>query len=317
MSEPPDELPTPTRDFVGYGRHLPVVQWPDGARLALNFAVNYEEGSERSFDNGDGRNEGLGEVTRLLDPEARDMATESVYEYGSRAGMPRILRLLDEYGVRATMLAAAVALERNPEVAAWIGEAGHDVCGHGWRWSEDWTVDREHETRRIAAAVVSISRTVGRPPTGWYNRWMPSPHTRELLVEHGGFRYDSNAYNDDLPYWTSVAGRPHLVVPYSLTYNDSRYVADGLSPSAFVDYCVRGIDELAREGEWAPRMMSVGLHARFSGQAARASALREILEHALRRGDVWIARREDIAAAFAQQVPAPAGPERVVQPLAR
>jgi len=299
-------LPLPTRDFLGYGRDVPVVRWPGDARLALNIAVNYEEGSERSFDNGDGRNEGLGEVARQLDAGARDMATESVYEYGSRAGIFRILRVLDECGAPATMFAAAVALERNPDVAACIGEAGHDVCGHGWRWSEDWTVDRDEERRRIEAAVTSITRTVGRAPTGWYNRWMPSPHTRELIVEHGGFHYDSNAYNDDLPYWTRVGGQPHLVVPYTLTYNDSRYVNNGLSPTAFVDYCVRGIDELAREGATAPRMMSIGLHARFTGQAARASALREVLDHATKRGDVWIARREDIAAAFAEQVHAPA-----------
>ncbi|MGN6242156.1 MAG: polysaccharide deacetylase family protein [Motilibacteraceae bacterium] len=300
------ELPVPTRDFVGYGRHVPVVQWPDGARLALNLAINYEEGSERSFDNGDERNEGLGEVTRAVDATARDLATESVYEYGSRAGVFRILRILDDFGVPATFFAAAVALERNPEVAGWIAEAGHDVCGHGYRWSEDWLVDRDEEARRIAAAYDSITRTTGRPPAGWYNRWMPSTHTRSLLVEHGGFSYDSNAYNDDLPYWTSVSGRSHLVVPYTLTYNDNRYVADGLSPSGFVDYCVRAIDELAEEGRAAPRMMSVGLHARWTGQPARASALRQVLAHAARRGDVWVARREDIATTFAEQVPPPA-----------
>lgn len=302
------ELPPPTRDFVGYGRTVPTVRWPNRALLALNIAVNFEEGSERSYDNGDGRNEGLGEVARPVDAQARDLATESVYEYGSRAGVFRVLRVLADYDAPATFFAAAVALERSPEVADWVRAAGHDVCGHGYRWSEDWTVDRAEEARRIAAAYSSIEQTTGRPPTGWYSRWMPSPHTRELVVEHGGFRYDSNAYNDDLPYWTRIHDKAHLVVPYTLTYNDSRYTGDGLSPTDFVDYCVRGINELAREGATEPRMMSIGLHPRWSGQAARASALREILEHVRSRGDVWLARREDIAASFAEQHPAAGEP---------
>jgi len=299
------ELPEPTRDFVGYGRTVPVVRWPGGARLALNIVVNYEEGSERSWDSGDQCNEGLGEVVRPVDTTVRDLATESVYEYGSRAGVFRILRILEDLALPATFFAAAVALERNPDAAGWIAEAGHDVCAHGYRWSEDWLADRDDERRRIAAAYESIRQTTGRAPTGWYSRWMASPNTRELLVEHGGFAYDSNAYNDDLPYWADIRGRHHLVVPYTLTYNDNRYLANGLSPSAFVDYCIRAVDELAEEGETAPRMMSIGVHARWTGQPARASALREILKHAVDRGDIWIARREDIAATFREQVPSP------------
>jgi allantoinase len=176
------ELPPSTRDLVGYGRSVPTVHWPDDARLALNIAVNFEEGSERSYDNGDGRNEGLGEVARPVEAGARDLATESVYEYGSRAGVYRVLRVLADYDAPATFFAAAVALERSPDVADLLHEAGHDVCGHGYRWSEDWTVDRAEEARRIAAAYDSIERTTGRPPSGWYSRWMPSPHTRELVV---------------------------------------------------------------------------------------------------------------------------------------
>lgn len=299
-------MPTPTRNFTGHGAMPPRVRWPADARLALNVVINYEEGSERSFDNGDARNEGLGEVTRAVDPQFRDMATESVYEYGSRAGIFRIMNLLDEFALPATFFAAAVALERNPAVAGRIRERGWDVCGHGLRWSEDWTVDRDEEARRIAAAYTSIAETTGTPPGGWYNRWMPSEHTRELLVQHGGFRYDSNAYNDDLPYWTSVANVDHLVVPYTLTYNDSRYTADGVSPTGFVDYCTRGIDELAREADRAPKMMSIGVHARWTGQAARTSALRDVLTYAVGRGDVWIARRADIADVWQAQFPAPA-----------
>ncbi|GHH79359.1 polysaccharide deacetylase [Streptomyces sulfonofaciens] len=292
------------RDLIGHGAVPPEVVWPGGAALALNIALNYEEGSERTMP-GDGVNESLGEIGRPVAAPARDLATESVYEYGSRAGVFRILRMMDEYAMPLTLFAAAVALERNPEVCAWIRRAGHDVCGHGHRWSEDWTVDREEEAARITAAVDSITRTCGRRPAGWYNRWMPSEHTRELLVAEGGFAYDSNAYNDDLPYWTRVAGRSHLVVPYTLTYNDSRYAAHGLTPAGFVDTCVRGIDELAREAGHRPKMMTIGLHARFTGQAARASALREILDHVAARGDVWVARREDIAATWKAQHPPP------------
>jgi peptidoglycan/xylan/chitin deacetylase (PgdA/CDA1 family) len=281
------------------------MEWPGEMRLALNIVVNYEEGSERSLADHDGINEGLGELSRTVDPDFRDLATESVYEYGSRAGIHRIMRILDEYSVPATFFATAVALERNPEVCAGIQESGHEVAGHGYRWSEDWKVDRPEEKRRLEAAVESITRTCGQRPVGWYNRWMPSIHTRELLVEEGGFLYDSNAYNDDLPYWSTVLEQPLLILPYTLTYNDVRYVSGGgLTPSGFVDYCIRGIDELAAEGQTQPRMMSLGLHARLTGQAARASALRQILDHAQSRGDIWLARRDEIAKVWIDQNPA-------------
>jgi len=293
----PDSGTGPARDFVGYGRHPPQVAWPGGARVALSLVLNYEEGSERSFWAGDARNEGLGEVPRAIDPAYRDFATESVYEYGSRAGVHRLLRLFDRCGVRCTLFAAAVALEVNPEIAAWAREAGHEVCGHGYRWSEDWTVSREEEAARIRRAVASITASVGQRPVGWYNRWMPSRHTRALLVEEGGFLYDSNAYNDDLPYYVTVAGTPHLVVPYTLTYNDSHYTYGLLGgPDDFLAYCRRGLDYLWEEGADVPRMMSIGLHPRLSGQAARASALRDVILYAQAKGGVWIATRTEIAA---------------------
>lgn len=300
----------PGRDLVGYGREAPRVEWPGGARVAVSLVLNYEEGSERSFAFGDGRNEGLGEVSRAVDPGHRDLATESVYEYGSRAGVHRLLRLFDRYGVRCTFFAAAVALERNPDVAAWLREAGHEPCGHGYRWSEDWLVSRDEERELIRRAVESIERTTGERPVGWYNRWMPSLHTRELLVEEGGFLYDSNAYNDDLPYYVKVAGRQHLVVPYTLTYNDVRFVSGGVGgPADFFDLCRRGLDYLWEEGETHPRMLSIGLHPRWTGQAGRASALRDFIEHALARGDVWFARRRDIAEWWLERYPAVASPD--------
>lgn len=292
----------PARDLVGYGRDAPRVEWPGGARVALSLVLNYEEGSERTL-GVDGVNEGLGEIARAVEPVYRDLGTESVYEYGSRAGVHRLLRLFDAYGVKCTFFAAAVALERNPDVAAWIAEAGHEPCGHGWRWSEDWLVSRDEERERIRLAVESIARTCGERPVGWYNRWMPSEHTRELLVDEGGFLYDSNAYNDDLPYYTEVRGRQHLVVPYTLTYNDVRYVSSGFTPVDFLDLCRRGLDYLWNEGEDRPKMMSIGLHPRWTGQAGRTSALRDLIEHALAKGEVWIATRREIAEWWLERYP--------------
>jgi peptidoglycan/xylan/chitin deacetylase (PgdA/CDA1 family) len=284
-----------SRDLIGYGRDVPRVEWPNGARVALSLVLNYEEGSERSFPV-DRRNEGLGELNRPVEASYRDLATESTYEYGSRAGVYRILRLFERFQLQCTVFAAAQALERNSGVATWIREAGHEACGHGYRWSEDWLVSREEEQRRIRLAIESIQRTCGERPVGWYNRWMPSEHTRELLVVEGGFLYDSNAYNDDLPYYVRVLGRPFLVIPYTLTYNDVRYITGNTgSPTEFYDYCRRALDYLWEEGETHPRMMSIGLHARWTGQAGRASALRDFLEHVRKKGGVWVARRCDIA----------------------
>jgi peptidoglycan/xylan/chitin deacetylase (PgdA/CDA1 family) len=202
------------------------------------------------------------------------------------------------------LFAAAVALEANPDVGVWAAESDHDICGHGYRWSEDWTVSREEEAKRISLAVESITRSCGKRPAGWYNRWMPSEHTRELLVAEGGFAYDSNAYNDDLPYYVEVLGKPHLVVPYSLTYNDGAYAYGHLGgPDDFFSYCQRGLDYLWDEGETVPKMMSIGLHARLSGQAGRASALRDFIAYAQKKGGVWIAKRADIAAVWKSQFP--------------
>jgi peptidoglycan/xylan/chitin deacetylase (PgdA/CDA1 family) len=292
------DVPGPKRNFVGHGRHLPKVVWPDGAMVAVNLVVNYEEGSEYSIPAGDERNEGLAEISYVMSPEYRDLAAESVYEYGSRAGSWRLLRLFDEYGVKATYFAAAVALERNPEVGQWIRESGHEPCSHGWRWEEHWLLDRETERERMRLAIESIERTCGERPLGWYCRYSPSVNTRELVVEEGGFVYDADAYNDDLPYFVEVKGKRHLVVPYTLTYNDGRYVLpQGYGgPTDFFDTCRRGLDELRREGQAGyPKMMSVGLHSRWAGQAGRTSALREFIEYALEQGDVWFARRIDIA----------------------
>jgi peptidoglycan/xylan/chitin deacetylase (PgdA/CDA1 family) len=222
---------------------------------------------------------------------------ESVYEYGSRAGIWRLQRLFDEKRIPVTFFAAAVALERNPEVARWLRDSEHEPCSHGWRWEEMWLLSRDQEKAHMLAAIASFEATCGRRPLGWYCRYGPSVNTRELLVEEGGFVYDSDAYNDDLPYYVEVGGTRHLIVPYSLTYNDVGFVmAQGYgSPSDFFDLLKRGFDTYWQEGAGHPRMMNIGLHPRLIGQAGRASALGDFIDYAQNKGGVWFATRLDIA----------------------
>ncbi len=291
------DVPGPARDMVGYGRRIPRARWPNGARVAINLVINYEEGSEYSHPAGDGRNDGLAEVIYTMDAAYRDLAAESVFEYGSRAGIWRLERLLTEYRLPATFFACAVALEQNPEVGAWIQEAAHEPCCHGWRWEEMWKLSDAEEAEHIRRAIESIKMTCGERPLGWYCRYGASVRTRELVVAEGGFVYDSDAYNDDLPYHVTVGGRRHLVVPYSFTYNDAKF---GLAPSYggpwdFLDNLKRGFDQLWREGETHPKMMSIGLHPRLIGQASRIDALRAFLEYALGKGQALFMRRIDIA----------------------
>lgn len=281
------------RDLVGYGPRIPKVTWPNNAKVAVNLVVNYEEGSEYSHELGDAKNDSLAEVDYPFPPNMRDLAKESMYEYGSRVGVWRLLRLFEQKKLHATFFGCAVAFERNPEVARAASEAGHDLLAHGWRWEEHWNLDRETEKEHIRLAVESFRDTWGSAPQGWYCRYGPSIHTRELVVEHGGFTYDSDAYNDDLPYFVEVGGSQHLVVPYSLTYND---IQGDRSPALFLDYLKRGLNELWAEGdEGYPKMMSIGLHPRLIGQAARMNALREFIDYAQAKGGVWFARREEIA----------------------
>lgn len=284
---------TPQRDLVGYGSRIPQVRWPNDANIAVNIVVNYEEGSEYSYASGDDENDVLGDSGYRFPPTVRDLAQESMYEYGSRAGIWRLLRLFDEYDISATFFGCAVAFEQNPEVARTAAAAGHDLVSHGWRWEEHWRLTRDEEREHIRLAIESFEKTWGSRPNGWYCRYGPSVNTRELVAEEGGFDFDCDAYNDDLPYFTNVNGKRHLVVPYSQTYNDSQ---GSKNPTEFFDYIRRAFDELWREGAGgAPKMMSIGLHPRLVGQAARTNALREFIEYAQSRGDVWFARRTDIA----------------------
>jgi allantoinase len=287
------------RDVIGYGARPPHADWPGGARVAVQIVLNYEEGSEYSIPDGDGFSETyLSEVPGAsLGPGKRDLIVESIYEYGSRAGFWRLMRMFEERGILVTIFGAALALERNPEAARAIAAAGHEVCSHGWRWVGFSDMPIDEERAQMARAVASITATIGERPLGWYCRYAPSENTRRLVVEEGGFLYDSDAYDDDLPYWVRVAGKPHLVIPYTLDANDMKFaVAPGFSsPSGFFEYLKDAFDVLYAEGKTAPKMMSVGLHARLAGRPGRAAALARFLDYVGGRDDVWIARRIDIA----------------------
>jgi peptidoglycan/xylan/chitin deacetylase (PgdA/CDA1 family) len=284
------------RDLVGYGPDPQERAWPVGGPVVVNVVLVYEEGSEYSVRWGDDRNDGWGEYAEPgVDPPGLDLGTESHYDYGSRAGVWRLARIFDEAEIPVTVSAAAVALELNPAVAEWMRLHDHDLLGHGWRWIEPWRLTRDEEREQIRLAVETFERVLGERPLGWNCRSWPSPHTRELLLEEGGFIYDSDGSADDLPYYVRTASRPFLVVPYSKTYNDSRYLmSPGFSgPRDFLDTLTMGLDELAREGR--PALMTVAVHARWSGQAARAAALRTFLEHARSLDGVHFMRRLDVA----------------------
>jgi peptidoglycan/xylan/chitin deacetylase (PgdA/CDA1 family) len=286
------------RDLVGYGRVPPTFEWPNDARVVVNLVLVYEEGSEYSVRWGDGRNDGWGEYPETgVEPPGLDRGTESHYEYGSRAGVWRLGRIFDAAGVNVTVSAAAAALELNPAVPAWMLEQGHDVLGHGWRWIEPWTLSREEEREQIERAVESFGRVLHTHPLGWNCRSWPSENTRELLIETGGFLYDSDGSADDVPYYEQCFDRPFLIVPYSKTYNDSRYLTNPgfASPNDFLDTLKMGLDELLREGAQRRTMMTVAVHARWSGQAARAAAVRLFIDYALDQPGVRFMRRTDIA----------------------
>ena len=286
------------RDLVGYAGRPPDPRWPGGRRLALNFVINYEEGSEPSIGDGDGRSEtGLTEASGMdSGPGPRDLAAESMFEYGSRVGFWRLMRLFRERSLPVTIFACALALERNPAAAALIREQGCDICCHGWRWVEHWKLTEAEEREHIRKAVASLERTLGARPPGWYCRYGPSVNTRRLVVEEGGFLYDSDAYNDELPYWVNVEGQQHLVVPYSLTNNDGRFARGNIATAGqFFEFCKDAIDLLRAEGASEPKMMSVGLHMRLIGHPGRAAGLARLLDYAADCDDVWICQRLDIA----------------------
>ena len=295
------------RDLIGYGANPPDPKWPNAARLAVNFVMNYEEGSEPSIQDGEhftetghteaaGRNQGV---------RGRDLAAEGMFEYGSRVGFWRLMRLFQERRLPMTVFGCALALERNSPAANAIRASGFDVCCHGWRWIKHYALTEAQEREHIRKAVASLQATVGERPLGWYCRYGPSVNTRRLIVEEGGFLYDSDYYGDELPFWKTVSGRPHLIVPYSLTNNDGKFAELGTSQQWF-SFIRDAFDMLYREGATQPKMMSVGLHMRLIGHPARAVGLERLLDYVIKHKDVWIARRLDIARHWASTHPYPA-----------
>jgi putative urate catabolism protein len=284
--------------MIGYGGKPPHPRWPGDARLALQFVINYEEGGENCVLHGDPSSEAF--LSEIVGAQAlsgvRHMSMESIYEYGSRVGFWRLLRLFRERSVPATIFAVGMALERNPAAAAAMVEAGFEIASHGWRWIDYQHIPADVEREHIRLAVEAIERASGSRPLGWYTGRV-SPNTRALVAEHGGFLYDADSYADELPYWEIVGGRPQLIVPYTLDANDMRFAtAQGFnSGEQFFAYLRDTFDLLYAEGKTAPKMMSVGLHARLAGRPGRAAALARFLDYVAGRDDVWICRRIDIA----------------------
>ena len=285
-----------SRDFIGYGENPPDIVWPNKARIAISVVVNYEEGSEYSLLDGDTHHETNNEVPSPVPLDQRDLFNESFFEYGSRVGVWRLLNLFERYGVKTTFYCCAVALERNPEVARAIVERGHEICGHGYRWQEYHSMDRDSELDSIRRTVESLERTTGVRPVGWFTRYGPSLNTRELVAGEQGFIYDSLSMNDDLPYFVRVNEAPWLVIPYSFETNDARFWRGGLvSVNDFFEYLKDTFDCLYEEGQSSPKMMSVGLHCRITGRPARSRAVQRFLEYASGFPGVWFARRDEIA----------------------
>jgi allantoinase len=298
------------RDLVGYGRNPPHAQWPGEARVALQFVLNYEEGAENSVLHGDPASETfLSEIIGAQAFPMRHMSMESLYEYGSRAGLWRLLRMFEARGLPLTVFGVAMALQRNPEAVAAFRELGHEIACHGLRWISYQNMDEATERAHMREAVDIMRELTGEAPLGWYTG-RDSPNTRRLVVEHGGFAYDADHYGDDLPFWQNVAftgsdgapaERPHLVVPYTLDTNDMRFAAmQGFnSGTQFFDYLKDAFDVLYAEGDPnglnRPKMLSIGLHCRLAGRPARAASLARFLDYVLGHKHVWITRRIDIA----------------------
>jgi peptidoglycan/xylan/chitin deacetylase (PgdA/CDA1 family) len=303
QSTPKDEH---ARDLIGYGEHPPFASWPADARLAINFVMNFEEGSEYSIPDGDQRSDSSLTEVGAYDPKisGRDLAAEGMFEYGTRVGFWRILRLFKERDLPMTVFGCALALERHPPASRAIIEAGYDVCSHGWRWINQYGLSEEQEREHIRLAVASIRNTIGDRPYGWYCRYGPSLNTRRLLIEEGGFLYDSDAYNDELPYWVRVAGKPHLVVPYTLSNNDAKFGLGYFATSVeFFNYLKDAFDILYREGDVRPTLMSVGLHLRVIGHPGRAAGLERFLDYVLAHPRVWVCRRLDVARHWIERHP--------------
>ena len=286
------------RDYVGYGANPPHAQWPGGARVAVNFNLNYECGGEANILDGDDASEGmLNDIGFPPVPGKRNPLAESAFEYGSRVGVWRVLRIFEKFDVKMSILGVATALERNPEVTRAFVEGGHEIVSHGLRWIDYHFVEETEERAHIHQAAARIQKVAGVKPIGWMTG-RPGPNARRLLVEHGGFHYDRDALNDELPYWVTVGGMPHLVIPYSYETNDNRCdQSNGFAQSDdFFQYMRDAFDLLYEEGEDRPGLLSIGLHDRLIGRPARAVGLIKLLDHMRSKGDVWFCTGADVAA---------------------
>jgi len=301
--EPTSEYP---RDLIGYGPTPPHPHWPNDARVAVSFVLNYEEGGESCVLHGDTHSESvLTDVGGEPLLNARNLNVESHFEYGSRVGLWEIMRILRERSVAATIYAVGMALERNPQAAAALARSGFEVACHGYRWIDYQFVPEEVERADMLRNVELIVALTGRRPLGWYTG-RPGPNTRRLVAEIGGFLYDSDAYNDDLPYWTRVNGRAHLIVPHTFDNNDSRLQRDGdfATGDQFFTYCRDAFDWLYRRGvEGSPRMMTISLHARLIGRPGRLGSLVRLLDHIQAHEGVWLCNRAAIAQHWIQHHP--------------
>lgn len=294
------------RDLIGYGANPPQANWPNGARLAVQFVLNYEEGGENCVLHGDAASEAfLSEIVGAQPWSGeRHPSMESIYEYGSRVGAWRLLRLFRKHDLPLTVFAVGMAVERHPDLIRHMAELGHEICSHGYRWIDYRAVDEAVERDHIARAVTAIEKATGARPFGWYTG-RTSVNTRRLVAEAGGFLYDADAYNDDLPYWVEVDKQPHLIVPYTLDANDMRFATQqGFnSGDQFYAYLRDSFDALYAESAETPRMMSVGLHCRLAGRPGRIAALERFIDHIRRHDDIWVCRRIDIARHWRQHHP--------------
>ena len=288
------------RDMTGYGQNSINPKWPNNAKIAVQFVLNYEEGGENCILHGDNASEAfLSEIVGAKPYEGvRHMSMESIYEYGSRAGVWRILRLFKEFDIPITVFAVALAIARNKELANYLVEHNYDICAHGFRWIDYQYVDENTERDHIKDCISMLTEFLGKRPEGWYTG-RNSPNTRRLIIEEGGFLYDSDSYDDDLPYWENSfdTEKKHLIIPYTLDVNDMRFASpQGFnSGDQFFNYLKDSFDALYKEGEISPKMMSVGMHARILGRPGRIMAMRRFLEYIKTFDNVWLCSRRDIA----------------------
>ena len=309
-------LPYP-RDLIGYGRDVPHARWPGGARIAVQFVLNYEEGGENCVLHGDpGSEQFLSEMFNPASYPDRHMSMDGIYEYGSRAGVWRILREFEQRGLPLTVFGVGMALQRYPELAVAFRELGHEIACHGWRWIHYQNVDEAVEREHMRLGMEAIKQITGERPLGWYTG-RDSPRTHRLVADHGGFEYDSDYYGDDLPFWMKVrktdgSVAQQLIVPYTLDVNDMRFaLPQGYSHAdPFFQYMKDSFDALYAEGDPAgldrPRMMSIGMHCRLLGRPGRITALQRFLDHVAKHDHVWVCRRIDIARHWKQTHPCPA-----------